>query len=110
MTTENATTGTPVEPIVRRGPVYEVPLLDTLPIGGMLQALPSRDDLSGILDGRSGTRIVCGYEVLMMHYRKTRDAFEAARAFIDSHVADPDLTDEMVERFTEYREAVSALE
>lgn len=36
-----------------------------------------------------------------------RSAFMAAKAFIDSHVADPDLTAEMVETYAAYQEALA---
>lgn len=39
-----------------------------------------------------------------------RRACDAAFAFIDSHVADPDLTDEMVRKHADYLEARRALE
>ncbi len=38
-----------------------------------------------------------------------KSAFTAAQAFIDSHVADPDITNEMRERFNEYIDAVDSL-
>ena len=57
--------------MTERGPIYGVELLTELPLdGGMMQALPSRDDLESIQDLRNGTRIVAGYEVLMEHYRR----------------------------------------
>jgi hypothetical protein len=34
---------------------------------------------------------------------RAREAFLAAKAFIDSNIADPDLTDEMTLRYWEYR-------
>ena len=37
--------------------------------------------------------------------RKLRRAYDAAVAFIESHVADPDLTDEMTRKHAEYQEA-----
>jgi hypothetical protein len=37
---------------------------------------------------------------------KYRTAFYAAKAFIDSHVADPDLTPEMVEKYDLYHVAI----
>lgn len=54
------------------GPVYGVPLLDTLPIGGMLQQLPSRQDLDDVKT--LSVRTVAGYEVLLAHYVEARDA------------------------------------
>jgi len=42
--------------------------------------------------------------------RLLRRACDAAFAFIDSHVADPDLTVEMVRTYSEYKAARAALE
>lgn len=64
------------------GPIYGVELLDSLPLdGGMLQQLPSRDDLESIRDLRNGERIVAGYEVLLEHYRRVKAAMDEADAF-----------------------------
>lgn len=38
-----------------------------------------------------------------------RKAYEAAVVFIDSHVADPDITDEMVRAYAEYQRTSAAL-
>lgn len=38
-----------------------------------------------------------------------RKAYEAAVAFIDSHVADPDITGEMVQAYAEYQRTRDAL-
>jgi len=63
---------------MKRGPIYGVELLDSLPLdGGMLQQLPSRDDLESIRDLRNGERIVAGYEVLLEHYRRAKAALES---------------------------------
>ena len=35
-------------------------------------------------------------------------ALDAAKAFIDSHVADPDITKTMIERYAEYEAALAA--
>jgi hypothetical protein len=51
------------------GPVYGVELIDSLPLGGMTQQMPSRDDLEGVKDYRQGQRVVAGYEVLLAHYK-----------------------------------------
>lgn len=37
-------------------------------------------------------------------------AYDAAVAFIESHVADPDITEEMTRKYAEYKEARAALE
>lgn len=39
-----------------------------------------------------------------------KEAFEAAKAFIDSHVADPDITSEMVEKYSKYQNALKHLQ
>lgn len=41
---------------------------------------------------------------------KLKAAFIAAKSFIDSHVADPDITDEMVRTYAAYKEALKELE
>ena len=59
------------------GPVYGVPLIQTLPPGtngGMMQQMPSRADLSDVR--RINERVSAGYEVLLDHYRK--QCFEIA--------------------------------
>lgn len=49
------------------GPIYGVKLIDSLPLNnGMLQAMPSRDDLEQARKGYE--RVVAGYEVLLQHY------------------------------------------
>lgn len=40
---------------------------------------------------------------------KYKKAFHAAKNFIDSHVADPDITDGMCARYAEYQEALDKL-
>ena len=50
------------------GPVYNVVLIDVLPIGfGMSQAMPSRSDLCAAQ--RVNERVVAGYELLLESYR-----------------------------------------
>lgn len=52
------------------GPIYGVPLIETLPLGtngGMLQRMPSRADLQDIR--QMCERACAGYEVLLSHYR-----------------------------------------
>lgn len=53
------------------GPIYNVPLIDSLPIGtGMMkQAMPSRQDLLQVQ--QLSERTVAGYEVLLSHYSET---------------------------------------
>ena len=38
-----------------------------------------------------------------------KEAFETAKAFIDCHAGDPDLTSKMVEKYAEYQEALKRL-
>lgn len=51
-----------------RGPVYDVALIDSLPLGGggMMQAMPNREDLMAC--GKRFQRVAAGYEVLLHHY------------------------------------------
>jgi hypothetical protein len=52
------------------GPIYNVPLIETLPLGsngGMLQQMPNRQDLEDVR--QMSERVVAGYEVLLNHYR-----------------------------------------
>lgn len=52
------------------GPIYGVPLLETLPLGtngGMLQQMPTRQDLQDVR--QFCERACAGYEVLLSHYR-----------------------------------------
>lgn len=39
-----------------------------------------------------------------------REAFNAAKAFIDCHVADPDITAEMVQTYAAYQDALAKLQ
>lgn len=50
------------------GPIYGVPLIDSLPLGSgcMRQQMPSRSDLL-----ESSERVAAGYEVLLSHYQRT---------------------------------------
>lgn len=56
------------------GPIYGVELIDTLPLGksGMLQAMPTRDDLRSV----RCERVAAGYEVLLAHYLELKKRFE----------------------------------
>lgn len=51
-----------------KGPIYGVPLIETLPLGGMKQAMPNRADLEDV--AKRSERTVAGYEVLLDRYRK----------------------------------------
>ena len=52
------------------GPVYGVRLIKSLPLGsgGMVQAMPSKTDLSQVQ--KINERTVAGFEVLTEHYRE----------------------------------------
>ena len=60
------------------GPIYNVPLIDSLPLGtgGMRQAMPSRRDLEQVQ--RISPRTVAGYEVLLASWLELRKAADAA--------------------------------
>jgi hypothetical protein len=66
------------------GPVYNVPLIDTLPLNGgvMRQAMPSRSDLLRAI--RSDMRLAAGYEVLLA---KHHDMVETLEAIAEAHDA-----------------------
>ena len=51
-----------------RGPIYDVQLIESLPLGGggMMQEMPSREDLMAC--GKRFQRVAAGYEVLLHHY------------------------------------------
>ena len=51
-----------------RGPVYDVQLIESLPLGGggMMQQMPNREDLMAC--GKRFQRVAAGYEVLLHHY------------------------------------------
>ena len=51
-----------------RGPVYDVQLIESLPLGGggMMQQMPNREDL--MVCGTRFQRVAAGYEVLLHHY------------------------------------------
>jgi hypothetical protein len=57
------------------GPVYGVRLIRDLPIGGgMIQAMPSRQDLEQVR--AVSERTVAGYEMLLLHYLKLKEEHE----------------------------------
>lgn len=75
------------------GPIYGVPLIDSLPLDsncGMLQAMPKRSDLEDVQT--LSVRTVAGYEVLLSHYLKNQQAlaqvFELAMRMNQSGTAD----------------------
>lgn len=74
--TEQTKVSRPDEAIVNCGPLYAVPLLDTLPLGGMLQALPTKADLECTLRVPFGHRMVAGYETVLIHYQGLRQAID----------------------------------
>lgn len=63
------------------GPVYNVPLIDTLPLdGGMFQQMPSRNDL---LDcSKRFMRVAAGYEVLLAHYTRAKARAESLESVV----------------------------
>ena len=56
------------------GPMYGVPLIDSLPLGTMRQACPSRRDLEKA--AKYNTRVAAAYEVLLSHYQRLKDLYE----------------------------------
>ena len=63
------------------GPIYGVPLIDSLPIGGgIMQAMPTTNDLKRVM--KVCVRAVAGYEVLLGHYREALNEIERLKARI----------------------------
>ena len=67
------------------GPIYSVPLIDTLPMNpdkpdGTLQQMPSFEDLTGIKGYPQGTRVCAGYEVLLHHWRIQKQQIERLKS------------------------------
>ncbi len=61
------------------GPIYSVPLIDSLPIGGgMKQAMPSRQDLVKVQE--VNTRVVAGYEVAIAKIAQLEDELQDSRS------------------------------
>lgn len=67
------------------GPIYGVPLIDSLPCGGMRQAMPDLQDLE--LARELGGRVPAGYEVLMAHYLGAIDEIDFAIDVLDPEMA-----------------------
>lgn len=65
------------------GPIYGFDLLDELPIGGMTQALPSREDLELVKE--HSWRTVAGYEVLLEHYRRAKALADKLGAIVNEN-------------------------
>jgi hypothetical protein len=64
------------------GPVYGVKLLSAMRAGGMIQAMPSSEDLKAIKDRH--TRVVAGFELLTQHWRDQVQEIERLRGMIKS--------------------------
>jgi hypothetical protein len=76
---------------IEEGPIYGVPLIDSLPLGegAMLQAMPTRRDLERVAE--MSQRTVAGYEVLLAHYRESQSQNERltrANAVLRGRLAD----------------------
>ena len=58
------------------GPIYNVPLIKTLPLGTgeILQACPTRADLEQVAE--VNTRTAAAYEVLLGHYQRLQEEIE----------------------------------
>lgn len=77
---------------------------------------PGADE--GLMLSWFANAIMAGYDTAQSRHasekqdelKLLRKACDAAFAFIDSHVADPDLTDEMIVKHADYKDARRALE
>jgi hypothetical protein len=82
------------------GPVYGVKLLSAMRVGGMIQAMPSREDLEAI-KGRH-TRVVAGLEVLTQHWRDQGQEIERLRGMIRDVVSGKWTVTELQEAIGEF--------
>lgn len=82
------------------GPVYGVKLLSAMRAGGMIQAMPSREDLEAI-KGRH-TRVVAGLEVLTQHWRDQGQEIERLRGMIRDVVSGKWTVTELQEAIGEF--------
>lgn len=63
------------------GPIYGVPLIDSLPMGEtMRQAMPSRSDL--IWCKMTHDKVAAGYEVLLAHYHRVCEERDALKRIL----------------------------
>lgn len=83
------------------GPVYGVPLIDTLPFGsgGMKQQMPSRDDLEFVR--KRNARVAAGYEVLLAHYREAIEVVKLARDGLRALATDAHFDHELASKLDE---------
>lgn len=58
------------------GPVYGVKLIDSLPLGGMFQKMPDRQELQQVR--KKHERVVAAYEVLLSRRQMYREFLQAA--------------------------------
>ena len=67
--------------IPERGPVYDVQLIESLPLGGggMMQEMPDREDLMAC--GKQFRRVAAGYEILLYHYQLQTDRLKLLKEF-----------------------------
>lgn len=70
----------------KKGPVYGVPLLDTLPLcGGMLQQMPSVAELADVR--QTHERVVAAYEVLTNAYREEQNKVAVLKSLLADVIA-----------------------
>lgn len=79
------------------GPIWGVPLIDTLPIdtlplgdAGWRQAMPSRDDLEDCIL-KDCDRVAAGYEVLLAHYHKVCEERDRLKQQVRDFVIDSEV-------------------
>jgi hypothetical protein len=99
------------------GPIYNVKLLDTLPLGSgeLQQQMPSRNDLIRVQE--ISERTVAGYEVLLWHWWQQQDEIERLNAEVASlqsrkcpyQPTEPEPIDAVAERFRVANEAIEVM-
>lgn len=75
------------------GPVYSVPLIDTLPLNpanpnGMLQQMASRDELQLVVE-RVGERVAAAYEILLHYWRIQHGEIERLKRVMEAVASMP---------------------
>lgn len=64
------------------GPIYGVKLIDTLPVGGMLQQMPQRGDLEQV--AKINQRTAAAYEVLLAHFYRLQQERDNLQSQLES--------------------------
>lgn len=84
---------------------FDVEMAKTYTLARKLER--ERDEAREALSGRTVSCSLCNEAAKQLE--AMRSAFLAAKAFIDCHVADPDITSQMVQTYAAYQEAFAKI-